>query len=80
MTRLPAILLVDDDEDHVLVARRAFSRAGLAVDVRVARAGDEALHLLGLSAGASEAAPPITVVLLDIGLPGMSGWDVLRHI
>jgi len=80
MKTMPAILLVDDDEDHLVVARRAIERAGLLAEVRLASAGDEALRLLGLHADSSEPAASFAVVLLDIGLPGLSGWEVLKRI
>lgn len=80
MKALPTILLVDDDEDHLLVARRAIERAGLPAEVRLASAGDEALRLLGLHPDASEALPSVALVLLDIGLPGLSGWEVLKRM
>lgn len=80
MKRTAAILLVDDDEDHLYVARRAIARAELPAELRVANDGSEALRQLGLDAGAPEPPPPIAVVLLDVGLPGLSGWEVLKRI
>lgn len=80
MTWAPAILLVDDDEDHLFVARRAIARSELPAEVRVAVDGDQALRQLGLHPDVADAAPPIAVVLLDIGLPDLSGWEVLRRI
>jgi CheY-like chemotaxis protein len=80
MKTLPTILLVDDDQDHLLVARRAIERAGLPADVHLASTGEEALRLLGLPPDASEPLPSVVLVLLDIGLPGLSGWEVLKRI
>lgn len=80
MRRPPAILLVDDDEDHLYVARRAIARAELPAEIRVASDGSEALRELGLDPEVPEPPPPIAVVLLDVGLPGLSGWDVLKRI
>jgi len=80
MKRPPAILLVDDDEDHVYVARRAIARSEVPAEVRVASDGIEALRQLGLDPEAPDPPPPIAVVLLDVGLPGLSGWDVLKRI
>jgi len=82
----PTILLVDDDEGHLLVARRAFERSKLPIQVRVARDADEALSLLGLAGGdaSGEAVHPgevsFVAVMLDLRMPGLSGWDLLRRI
>ena len=34
MTQRPTILIVDDDEDFLLIARRALQRAGVFAEVR----------------------------------------------
>jgi CheY-like chemotaxis protein len=82
MNLFPGVLLVDDDEDYLFVARRAIERAKLRVDVRVTRDGDEALRVLGLRPGGVEPASPhtVVVVMLDLRMPGLSGLDVLRQI
>lgn len=80
MKRPPAILLVDDDEDHLAVARRAIARSELPAEIRMASDGCEALRQLGLDPETPEPPPPIAVVLLDVGLPGLSGWEVLKRI
>jgi hypothetical protein len=43
VSRPPAILLVDDDDDYLFVALRAIERTGLRAEVRVARTCAEAL-------------------------------------
>jgi DNA-binding NarL/FixJ family response regulator len=65
------IVLVDDDADHRLLLRRLFTRAGCSV---VAEAGD-AEGALGVVA-----AHLPDLVVLDIGLPGRSGVDVLPEL
>lgn len=66
----PTVLVVDDDDlTRKLVAER-LERKGLHV-VR-ARDGREALQL------ARSASPAL--VLLDIQMPGLSGFEVLRHL
>lgn len=64
-------VLVDDDEDGIVELMRDF----LEVDgfaVRVARDGAEALAVL--------AREPVGGVLLDVMMPGASGFEVCRRI
>jgi len=77
---MPIILLVDDDEGHLMVAQRAITRAQLDVDVHVAHTGREALHELGLENGGLSAETMPVLVMLDLSMPGVSGWDVLRRL
>lgn len=79
MTGRPAILLVDDNRDEVDVALRALQQAGLDAPVEVARDGLEALEALGLEAPHA-APPPPRVVFLDLKMPRVDGWEVLRRI
>ena len=76
------ILLVDDDEGHLMVARRAIARASLPVDVQTAATGAEALRELGLADGLTGDPRPrrYALVMLDLSMPGLSGWEVLRRI
>lgn len=80
MSTLPRILLVDDDETHLLVAQRAIARSGVAARVEVAGSGAEALRRLWLTAARPAAGESIAVVMLDVGLPDISGWDVLARV
>lgn len=63
-------LVVDDDEDSADLMAEVLR--GLGHAVRTARDGRSALAL------AAELRPKI--VLLDIGLPGMDGYEVARRI
>jgi CheY-like chemotaxis protein len=74
-----ALLLVEDDLDEVDVALRALDQADLDVPVEVARDGVEALEALGLENGHSDRRPP-RVVFLDLKMPRVDGWEVLRRI
>lgn len=67
MTR---ILVVDDDESIRALLQAIFSDEGFHVSV--ARTGKEALDLLRQGAG--------WVVLLDVRLPGMDGYEVVRQL
>ena len=73
------VMLVEDDEDHVFLIRRALrDLSDVSVQVDVARSGEQALELLGRAALA--AAPLPDLVLLDLRMPGMDGFEVLRRV
>jgi len=73
------ILLVEDDGDEAAVALRALDRSGVSAPVTLARDGLEALEALGLEDDAP-AGPPPRVVFLDLKMPRVDGWEVLRRI
>ncbi len=64
------ILLVDDKLDNLNVLITHFKRSGF--NIFVARSGEEALRIMG------EVFPDI--ILLDILMPGKSGFDVIKEI
>lgn len=68
---MSTILLVDDEPDVRLVSKVSLETAGHAVTV--ADSGAAALEALG-----SSTLPDM--VLLDVGMPGVDGWDVLTQI
>jgi CheY-like chemotaxis protein len=74
------VLLVDDDDAHLVVAQRAIVRSRLGVEVHVAHTGHEALRLLGLGEHPTPVDRSPVLVMLDLSMPGMSGWEVLRRI
>ena len=76
------ILLVEDNPDDEDLALRAFQRSDVTNPVAVARDGIEALdylHGTGVHAGRDVSVQP-AVVLLDLKLPRMDGFGVLRNI
>ncbi|MHB8469653.1 MAG: response regulator transcription factor [Gaiellaceae bacterium] len=64
------VLVADDDEDILLLVTTRLRRDGF--EVLSARNGSDALTL------AKERKPAVAV--LDIGMPGLDGLDVLREI
>lgn len=82
MARRADILLVEDDPNDVEVARRAFRRSGLEASLVVVRDGQEALDYVHGSEGRESGDPrPVPrVIFLDLKLPGLNGWEVLRCI
>ena len=78
----PQVLLVEDDAVLADGLMRALQAQGM--QVALARDGSSADQLLqgAASAGASTSAdaPPPDVVVLDIGLPGIDGFEVVRRL
>ena len=76
----PLVLIVDDDEDFLDIARDAIGRLRLLADVRLLDDGLEALHVLGLESGSN--GPPANLVALfcDLDIPGVSGWEILSRV
>lgn len=76
------ILLVEDEEAHAELTKRAIRKAGNANRVDVAGDGEEALDYIfnqGKYAD-SDKYPLPCLILLDIKLPGIDGIDVLKRI
>ena len=81
MTTSP-ILLVEDSEDHVFLVRHAMRKAGVTTPLEVVKSGEQAIEYLGGTNGFSDwhRFPLPSMVLLDLKMPGMSGFDVLKWI
>jgi signal transduction histidine kinase/DNA-binding response OmpR family regulator/HAMP domain-containing protein len=64
------VLVVDDD----LIRREQVLAALQSIDAEVVgvTSGEEALGLLGRT--------PINCVVVDLGLPGVGGWEVIDHV
>jgi CheY-like chemotaxis protein len=81
-TDVPNLLYVEDEEDDVVLLQMAFKRAGLAAAMHVASNGKEALqYLFGTNGnGSATEHPSPQLVLLDLNLPQLSGFEVLQRI
>jgi DNA-binding response OmpR family regulator len=67
---MPRVMLVEDDRDIAEPLARALAREGY----EVSEAGD------GRDALSAVLDAPPDLIILDIGLPGMNGLDVCRHV
>jgi CheY-like chemotaxis protein len=82
MTTDRVILLVEDNPQDELLTLRALKRANVANRIDVVRDGQQALdYLFRQGDYASREGPDLpTVVLLDIGLPRLTGLEVLARL
>ncbi|MBH25042.1 MAG: hypothetical protein CMH57_11410 [Myxococcales bacterium] len=75
---LEPIVMVDDDDDDIFIARMCYQRSGLANPFVVFQHPQAFLrHMDGVKAG-SEATPGI--VLLDINMGALDGFGVLKRL
>src|SRR5688572_496519 len=81
MAGLAPILLVEDNQDDVDLALRAFRQSQFANPIAVAYDGVDALDYL-FCMGAYALRPPIlpAAILLDIHMPRLDGIEVLRTV
>jgi CheY-like chemotaxis protein len=74
-----SILMIDDDEEDFLLVEKALETKQLKVDLFWAQDGDEAMNFL-FRRGAYSNAPAPELILLDLNMPGKSGFEVLKDI
>ena len=80
MGRNPAnVLLVEDDPDDVLFVERAFARVCADLRLHVVGDGEVALRYLRRE-GEFASAPPPDLVLLDLNMPKVNGYEVLGDV
>jgi CheY-like chemotaxis protein len=77
---IKSILQVEDSEDDALLLQLAFKKAGVANPIITVSSGDEAIcYLKGEGAYSDRDQFPIPkVILVDLKLPGLSGFQVLE--
>jgi CheY-like chemotaxis protein len=80
MDRSRTILIAEDDENYATLMRRALQQTGRTDAVHQVPNGREAIdYLVGNGKYADRAAFPFPGVLfLDLKMPGLGGFDVLR--
>jgi len=76
------ILVIEDDVNDALLIRRTFKNAGVRNPYHIVSDGDSAIrYLVGTGVYADRHRYPLPkLVLLDLKMPGMNGFEVLRWI
>lgn len=73
------ILLVEDNEGDILLTTEALNESEIPANITVVKDGFEALNYLQKKNNYSRSKSP-DLVLLDINLPKVNGFEVLREI
>ena len=70
------VLLVDDDSIYQFIARKTLEATGLTAKINVCSNGEEAYRFLENNQENANELPD--VILLDVNMPVMNGWEFLH--
>jgi CheY-like chemotaxis protein len=82
MFQSETILLAEDNDDHVILIRRAFAKANLLNPLQLVKDGQEAMaYLSGEGIYADRGKYPFpALLLLDLKMPNVDGFGVLKWL
>ncbi len=72
------VVMVEDDEGHASLIRKNLQRVGVLNRITHLKSGGEAIRYFQRASGKDGLSR--TVVVLDLNLPDIDGYDVLRHL
>ncbi len=81
-TRIATILSIDDNADDVTLLRLACGEANVSFQLRAVETGEDAITYLKNTRATTdhEGFPVPDLILLDLKMPGKSGFDVLEWV
>lgn len=77
---LNTILLIEDDEGHARLIEKNLKRVSIQVDVMHINNGDRALAFVQRKGEFAERDLLALVIILDLNLPGLDGYQILSKI
>ena len=78
MSNQAPILVAEDDENDIYLMRRAFEQAGIPNPLNFVRNGQDVINYL--SGDKRDQRPLPGLLLLDLKMPGVDGFDVLAWL
>ncbi len=75
VTGIPTVLLVEDDDDHYFLVRKALFSSPKEFELRRVTDGDKLMEYLS-----APDSPRPSLILLDLNMPRKDGREVLREI
>lgn len=79
MSRPLEILIVEDNPADALLVSELLREVGVPMNISIAEDGQKALDILDGHNGHPERPPP-DLIVLDLNLPKVHGFDVLMHV
>ncbi|MCK5357766.1 MAG: response regulator [Elusimicrobiales bacterium] len=75
------ILLIEDNEDDVVIIKRVFKKANITNKLYIANSGQNGIDFLNHQGKYTEETSSVPgLILLDINMPGITGFDVLKKL